>query len=206
MKRLIYFVYRLLVASWRIQVIESPELKKLLAEKQPVVFAHWHGDELALIHLVCRYGLSTMTSTSHDGAIIDFAVRKLGGSTARGSSTRGGIGAMKGLIRLVKSGHNASLAVDGPRGPIYMPKPGVFELSRICQAPIVPTGVAAKPIHVFKKSWNKAFLPLPFAKVTVVLSEPLPPQKDRQYSNSTAVLKAAIDAARQQAGKIIAAR
>ena len=206
MNWLIYFVYRLLIATWRIHIVESPGLKKFLAEMRPVVFAHWHGDELALIHLVRRYGLSTMTSTSRDGSIIDFAIRKLGGSTARGSSTRGGVGALKGLIRLVKNGSNASIAVDGPRGPIYTPKPGVFHLSRICRAPIVPTGVAASPIHVFRKSWNKAFLPLPFAKVVVVLSEPLPPQEERENSNSAAILKTAIDAARQQAGKIIAAR
>ncbi len=208
MNWLIYFVYRLLVASWRIQVVEAPGLKKYLAEKKPVIFAHWHGDELALIYLVKRYGLSTMTSTSKDGAIVDFAIRKFGGFTARGSSTRGGAGALKGLIRLVKSGHNASIAVDGPRGPIYEPKAGVFELSRLCQVPIVPTGVAASPTRVFEKSWNKTYLPLPFARVIVVLDEPLPPLQTRPDSTTevSAHLKACIDAARHQAGKIIAAR
>src|SRR5690606_18737721 len=109
----------------------------------------WHGDELAVLHLVKRYRLATMTSTSKDGAIIDYVIRKLGGDTSRGSSTRGAVTALKGLVRLGRSGRVLSLAVDGPKGPIYEPKPGVFELSKLCGAAIVPVGVAVTKAHVF---------------------------------------------------------
>jgi lysophospholipid acyltransferase (LPLAT)-like uncharacterized protein len=59
------------------------------------------------------------------------------------------------------------MAVDGPRGPIYQVKPGVLELSKLAGAWIAPLGVAVSSQFVFQKSWNKARLPKPFARVVV---------------------------------------
>jgi len=63
------------------------------------------------------------------------------------------------------------MAVDGPRGPIYVVKPGVFSLSFLTQSPIHPVGVAADRFHCFEKSWNKAILPKPFATVSIHVGE-----------------------------------
>lgn len=171
---LIWIFYRLWSATWRVRIVESDGLKKAIDQREPLVFAHWHGIELAIVPLVRRYKIATMISTSKDGALMDFVVRKFDGATSRGSSTRGGIGALKGLVRLMNEGFRASLAVDGPKGPIYRVKPGILELSRLGHAQIVPLGAAASNKFVFQKSWNKAFLPLPFSKVTVVFNEPWP--------------------------------
>ncbi len=150
-------------------------MKKAIANSEPIVFAHWHGIELSIVPLVKRYRIATMTSTSKDGQLIDFTIRKFGGATSKGSSTRGGIGALKGLVRLVsKDGYRASMAVDGPKGPLHEVKPGVFEVSRLTGGWIVPTGAASSHQINFNKSWNKAFLPKPFARVSVVFAEPWP--------------------------------
>ncbi len=116
-ERIVYWFYRLLFSSWRVHFIEHPEAAQLVATRQPVLLAHWHGDELALIHLVKRLHLATMTSTSKDGQLVDYVIRKLGGYTSRGSSTRGAVGALKGLVRLCREGHPTSMAVERPRGP-----------------------------------------------------------------------------------------
>ena len=102
--RLIWWFYRLWTWTWRLKVYESPELKHLFEKSAPIIFAHWHGDEPALTHLVTPYRIATMTSTSRDGALIDFVIRKLGGATSRGSDTRGGVGALKGLVTLMRKG------------------------------------------------------------------------------------------------------
>jgi lysophospholipid acyltransferase (LPLAT)-like uncharacterized protein len=82
--------------------------------------------------------------------------------------------ALKGLIRICKTQkYNASMAVDGPKGPIYKAKPGVFELSRLSHFPIVPVGMAASSTKIFVRSWNKAVLPWPFSRVYVVFGAPL---------------------------------
>ena len=171
----VWVFYRLWMATWRVTIIESEGLKRALAAGKPLVFAHWHGIELAIVSLVRPYRIATMVSTSKDGELMDFVIRRFGGATSRGSSTRGGIGALKGLLRLMSGGYQASLAVDGPKGPLHKVKPGVLELSRLAEAHIVPMGAAATRKIVFEKSWNKAFLPKPFSRVCIVFTEPWAP-------------------------------
>ncbi len=170
---LVFLLYKLLQWSWRIRVFEAPEVTKMMSQNEPFVIAHWHGDELGILHLLKRYNVSCIISTSKDGDIMNKAVQLLGGETVRGSSTRGGTQALKGIIRLKKRGRRPSVAVDGPKGPIYKVKPGVFQISRLTQLPIVPISFHASRYHVFEKAWNKSRLPLPFAKVTIYWASPL---------------------------------
>lgn len=204
---LILWFYRLLSWSWRKSTIEPPALKSALANRDPLIMAHWHGDELAITHLVSRYRLATMTSTSRDGELMDHVIRGLGGETSRGSSTRGAVQALKGLVRLCRQGHPASMAVDGPKGPRFEVKPGVFQLSHLAKAPIFPVGVAVSKALVFEKSWNKAYLPWPFAQVITVFGEPIDFSAegvDPKSPESAQRLKQAIANAQQQASKLIA--
>lgn len=173
--RLIFIVYRLWSWSWRLKIEVSPTTQQLFDENQrTLVFSHWHGHEMAILPLLRPFKIATLISQSKDGELMNEIVQRMGGATSRGSSSRGAISGLKGLIRLCKNGHNASMAVDGPKGPIYKVKSGVFELSRLLDAPIIPMGVAAKSCHIFQKSWNKAMLPLPFTRVQVVFGDYLP--------------------------------
>lgn len=170
----------MLLLTWKLKVEDPPELTSRLKNREPFILAHWHGDELALASLLGRYRLATIVSTSKDGDIMSVFSRLMGTKSSRGSSTRGGIGALKGLLRLMKEGCNCSFAVDGPKGPIYKVKPGVFETSKLAQAPIFYAGVYADRKLVFEKAWNKTFLPKPFAKVHIRWSGPLAPIQKTQ--------------------------
>lgn len=200
--RFAYLLFKLWSSSWRIKVVFHPETQKLIDEGHPISLAHWHGDEIPLLSQVKRFKLATMTSTSKDGELIDFAIKKLGGSTARGSSTRGGIGALKGLIKLARNGYTCSLAVDGPKGPIYKVKPGILEIASLTRASLVPAAASTSFGLVLKKSWNKALLPWPFAKVVLTFDKPLPPQTSRDKADLLAkglALEAQIHKARTTA-------
>jgi len=204
---LVWFVYRVWSWTWTIETIESGELKDLKDQDHPLIFAHWHGDELAIVPLTTSYRIATMTSTSADGSLIDFVLRRLGGATSRGSSTRGGVGALVGLIRLMRIGYRASIAVDGPKGPLHQVKPGVFELAFKTNARIVPVGVATSKAYVFKKSWNKARLPLPFSRVTVFFANPMAEITQKEQTRSQEIaneLTQQIYYASQQAARTIA--
>ncbi len=163
----IFCIYRLLSLTWRVITIDPPDLEERLRKGLPVVFAHWHGDELAISHLIGHYRAAAMVSTSKDGDLMNTVLILLGGATSRGSSTRGGANALRGLLSLLKQGRNAVVAVDGPKGPIYKVKPGVFEISRLAQAPIFAARVNVDRAWQFPKAWNKTYLPKPFAKVHV---------------------------------------
>lgn len=167
LSRLGWIFYKTLSSTWRIQVFENDQLKIALAKNEPFIFAHWHGQELALMPMIRRYQLATMISTSKDGQIVSYAVKKLAGASSSGSSTRQGVQALLGLVRLVRSGRAASVAVDGPKGPLHQVKPGIFELAKLTNAKIFATGVFVNRHFVFKKSWNQAILPKPFAHVKV---------------------------------------
>lgn len=182
-------------------------MKKELLNKTPLALAHWHGDEIALLHLVKKYKIATITSTSNDGEMMDKLFHFLGGKTSRGSSTRGAVQALKGLCRLIKSGRNCSFAVDGPKGPIYKAKPGVFEVSRLMGCPIFVGGVFCDKYVLFNKSWNQTYLPKPFAKIVVVWRGPIGPiskNQDPRSQDLALYLENELRAAKQQALKIIA--
>lgn len=172
---LVYLFYRVLMMTWRIRFDECAAFQQALKDRTPVILAHWHGDELAVIHLVKRYRIATITSTSKDGEIMNRVLQWLGAQTSRGSSTRGGASALRGIIGHCKrNGNNVSFAVDGPKGPIYKVKPGVFEFSRLMNAPIFVVSVGISNPWIFNRSWNKCALPGFFSKVLVSVQEGMP--------------------------------
>ncbi len=203
----VWILYRTLSRTWRFTLVEPPELVPYIDKGCGAIFAHWHGDELVLLPLIRRYTIATMTSTSKDGEIMDMVIRRFGGATSRGSSTRGAVSALKGLVRLTRKDHNASMAVDGPKGPIYQVKPGVFELSRLGSLSIFAGGVSCDRAFHFPRSWNKTFLPKPFAKVAVVwrlARTPISKEDDPRSEELLRALKDQLDSAKQHASKIIA--
>lgn len=169
--RIVYAFYRTLSATWRIRVHESKQLESARKNKEQYILAIWHGDELVMISQTKKYLPCTMTSLSKDGELMTYVLHKLGMLTSRGSSSRGAISGLKGLLRLAKSGRNPVMAVDGPRGPYRQIKPGVFEVAKLLQAKIFVAGVYAEKAFVFKKAWNKAYLPLPFSRLVIAWSE-----------------------------------
>jgi len=165
---IIWIIYKSLSMTWKVRIVEPDTMKTMIKEKKPFILAHFHGDEIPLISLASRYKIATMTSTSKDGEMMNTVLHLLGAKTSRGSSTRGGISALKGLLAYCKNGSNCSMAVDGPKGPIYEVKPGVFEIARLMKAPIFAGGVFCDRAWHFPRSWNKAYLPKPFAQLKVV--------------------------------------
>ncbi|WP_413292099.1 lysophospholipid acyltransferase family protein [Bdellovibrio sp. HCB185ZH] len=202
-----FVFYRTLSWTWRVRLFEPESLKKSLENKNPVVLAHWHGDELALLSIVKRYRIATIASQSKDGELMATVLKWMGAKTSRGSSSRGSVQALKGLLRLVKDGGNCSFAVDGPKGPLHKVKPGVFELSRMIHGPIYAAGVYVDRAIYFPRSWNKTFLPKPFAKVIIVWSESLPPvtkEQDPRNPDLALELESLLHQTRQQAVNFIA--
>lgn len=170
---LIFVFYKCLLLTWRIRIVESPAFTEARREKRRMVYAHWHGSIMGVLFCIKPYNVVTMISSSKDGTLVDTVARWLGGKTARGSSTRGGVSALKGVIRLANEGFNPGIAIDGPKGPRNKVKPGVLEISRVLGGSVHPLTVACDRAWVFEKSWDKSFLPKPFARVVVYWGDPV---------------------------------
>lgn len=169
----LYYLYSL---TWRLRITgDTDSLRRFIHSKkrEAVVFAHWHGDELVLLPFYSYRRLAVLSSLSKDGTIMAKILKILGYEVFRGSSSRGGARALLSLIQKVKEGSQASLAVDGPKGPIYEVKPGIIELAMRSRKPIVVCRVFAKNVWYIPRAWNKSYVPKPFSKVEVYFSAPL---------------------------------
>lgn len=203
---LIYFIYKSLWFTWRVRIQVNKDFEKAIQSRSPFILAHWHGDEIALLQLFSKFKIATIVSTSKDGEMMNTLIHLMGGKTSRGSSTRGGVGALKGLVKLVRSGWNCSFAVDGPKGPIYQVKPGVFEISKILHLPIYVIGTASSKRVDFPKSWNKTYLPKFFSKIHIYIDGPYSSVSENSDPRSPVLaeeLANRLNAAKQQALKAI---
>ena len=110
-----------------------------------------------------------MVSKSKDGQILSAALHLLGGRTVRGSSSRSGAAA---LLKMLKSSQDAPLAmaVDGPRGPAEVVKPGCNYLRDKTGRDAIALSVNSEKKWILK-SWDKTVIPKPFSKVTIKISE-----------------------------------
>jgi lysophospholipid acyltransferase (LPLAT)-like uncharacterized protein len=112
-------------------------------------------------------------SKSKDGDFIANACKSFGHIPARGSSSKGGKEALLEIVRIMKKGVAGAMAVDGPRGPYHIVKPGVMEMARLTQSAVIPWSSYPSRFWSFHKSWDKFILPKPFAKIVVVYGEPI---------------------------------
>ena len=183
---LAFVLHRLLSFTWRVQTILSPVLQESLRQGQVVTLAHWHCDETVLVLNIRRLRAGILNSKSSDGQMMAKLVKLYGAQTAKGSSSRDGVEALKGLIRLAKSGRNPTVAVDGPRGPFKKIKPGVFQVSRLTQSAICPANVVYSSAWRFPKSWDQTYLPKPFARVLIYWGPIMPAvTKDQDPKSET---------------------
>jgi lysophospholipid acyltransferase (LPLAT)-like uncharacterized protein len=144
------------------------------------VIVLWHEHLPVCMRAFAGRDIHVLISKSRDGEWAARACRAWGYRVHRGSSSTGADGkAFGGLRALARSARNGNarigMALDGPRGPRRVPKPGSVWLARRLQAPIVPVAVAAK--RAFRLgSWDRALIPLPFSRVEVRLGKAVHPR------------------------------
>ncbi|MBI2616386.1 MAG: lysophospholipid acyltransferase family protein [Gemmatimonadetes bacterium] len=162
---------RTLAATWRFQVVGREHLVGFWPGSQPAIWALWHGHFLPLLWLH-RYGGTTLLISRHpDANPLAHIAGQWGYRTLRGSSTRGGVCALLGLIRSLRRGGQVAIAADGPRGPREHAKPGAVAAALSTGAPIIPVAVAAHPAWRLG-SWDGFLVPAPGASVRVAYGVP----------------------------------
>ncbi len=178
--RALWLIYRLYSATFRYRLHADPaDMEAALADlndRAPkpgnnYIYAFWHQDELALLPYFRNRDIVAMVSDSRDGTIMATALECFGYLTTRGSSTRGAVRGFIASIRMIKKGYKFTMAVDGPKGPIYKTKEGIIRLSQKSGRPIYPMRAWPERYFTFRKAWNQAKLPLPFTRVHIVVGK-----------------------------------
>lgn len=153
------------------------ELQSLLEYnnmRKPVILAAWHGDLFSLTggQRLVDMRFAVMVSQSKDGEFIARIVERLGHSTVRGSSSRGGVKALiQAKKRMEKENDVVVVTMDGPRGPRHKVKDGIIYLAQKTDALIFPVRAFPEKAKIFVKSWDNFELPYPFTRSTICIGE-----------------------------------
>jgi lysophospholipid acyltransferase (LPLAT)-like uncharacterized protein len=131
-------VIRGLGRSMRIETRGHEHVDRLYREGKRVIIAFWHARQLMMPLTYRGTEAHILISQHQDGEIIARIVERFGFRAVRGSSTRGGVQALRELIRLGRSGVDLVVTPDGPKGPPQVAKLGVIQLARASRLPIIP--------------------------------------------------------------------
>ncbi len=163
-------VIRSLMASVRFETENEPE-HGLRINGKPVLGLCWHGHLLVFAFRQRGAGLATLISQSKDGEYIARVVQRWGFTVLRGSSSRGGSGALRSMVRVLRDGQSLAVTPDGPRGPRRRLKPGALLAARMSGVPILPTAAAATRAW-WLGGWDRFLVPKPLARVRLVYGQP----------------------------------
>jgi lysophospholipid acyltransferase (LPLAT)-like uncharacterized protein len=137
------------------------------------ILTFWHRQMLPLLgRSRWKRPIAVMTSRSKDGDISTNVLALFGVESARGSSTRGGSTALRGLLRLARDGKSLVFTPDGPRGPEGVVKDGVIFAAQASRLPIMPMAYAAKKFFQLR-SWDRMIIPKPFSKGVILYGAPI---------------------------------
>ncbi|MCF6172425.1 MAG: lysophospholipid acyltransferase family protein [Campylobacteraceae bacterium] len=141
----------------------------------PAIFAFWHGELLPLMKGYVDFrgtkSIDTIISSHFDGEIIAKIVAMYGGGSIRGSSTRGGLKALKESFRSLGLKRDLAITPDGPKGPRHSVADGIVLISKKKSVPIVTLN--CKPSSYWQlNSWDKFMIPKPFSTLNIFIGEP----------------------------------
>ena len=173
---LVGLVARLWLATLRLRVVVDPSLELTGALARPWVLAFFHGTQWPLLAWRRRRRTVVLVSLSRDGSMQARALALQGLLVVRGSSSRGGARGLAALVRVMRSAPcDAAFAVDGPKGPYGVVKPGALAASRATDALVVPMGSAMAHGLVLRGAWDRFAIAWPFTRVVVTLGAPMDP-------------------------------
>jgi len=155
---------------WRVEGLHH--LDAIHASGRRPVMAFWHGRILPATFYFRRRGIVVIISENFDGEWIARIIERFGFSTARGSTSRGGLKAMLQLVRDMQRGRPVGFTLDGPRGPARVAQPGALWLARTTGNPVLPFHLEASRAWTLR-SWDRAQIPKPFSTVALVVGEPM---------------------------------
>lgn len=173
LQNFLYYLIRAYSWTFRFRVENETPWLEHLKQGGRILLCCWHQQFFSAIRYFKNYAVynpALMISKSNDGDIIAKIAEKTGWHTVRGSSSRDGGSALRGMIAHLEKYGFAGHVVDGPRGPAGIVKAGVVKLAQTPGTLVVPFYLSADRAWYFK-SWDRFMLPKPFARVTLRYGE-----------------------------------
>lgn len=159
--------------------------------KGPYILALWHGRLGMLAFLRGETPLTALISGHRDGQLISKCAGHFDITTVTGSTSRGGMRAVRELVRLARDGHSLFITPDGPRGPRMHVNNGILDLARLTGLPILPVSIGASRGHVMQ-TWDRFLVPLLFSRIVIRWGEPIAVGAQSDVMETRATLESAL--------------
>ena len=174
------FLYcRLLMATSRFEITGQEHLQQVQASGRPIIWGLWHGINMPFM----LYGASQFPPESFSVVVVGDEREDILGQLAtqlgaevmgidmKGNPVESGRKLLN-VIKRLKAGQQTFLCPDGPDGPAYEPKDGVFFMAKKANATILPWGGWSKQAYQMKR-WDRYLVPYPFARIHMVIGAPI---------------------------------
>ncbi len=201
-----YLLIRVICSTLRWEVYGGAHLDSIISSGHRAIFTFWHTCIFSATWFWRKRGIVVMSSQSRDAEYTSRFIRRFGYGATRGSSTRGGMQAMREMSECLRSGIDVAFTIDGPRGPAYVAKPGAVTLARHTGQAIFPFHIAARhPVEL--SSWDRLQIPLPFTRAATFVAEPIYVARDAskdEIAEKQSELQSSLDQLRNEADKWLA--
>lgn len=137
----------------------------------PVIACFWHSRMLMMLFAWrSQQPFWMLTSLHRDGQLIadvaaHFAIREIKGSTSRGGS-----GAVRMLLSVLERGDSVGITPDGPRGPRMRANLGAVKVAQLSGVPLVPVTYGVRHRRVLS-TWDRFVIVAPFSRGVLVCGE-----------------------------------
>jgi hypothetical protein len=146
--------------------------EQILRDGHLPIYVFWHERIFLTTYWWRKRRIVVLTSKSFDGEYIARFIQRFGYGAVRGSSTRGGVGAIVEMVRLMRNGCTTAFTIDGPKGPPRLVKPGAVLLAKKSGHPICPVTMALERRWI-APTWDSFQVPKPFSRACVFVAPPV---------------------------------
>jgi lysophospholipid acyltransferase (LPLAT)-like uncharacterized protein len=175
---------------------------------RPGIWVGWHRTNLvalAFFRQQFKRPCFTFVPPSLEGATVEGWMTVYGQTPVRlpKDGTGNPRAALKQMARALRDGVDVVIALDGPHGPAERARPGALWLARLTGCPVIPGGFAASPSVSFPR-WDRHLIPLPGARLAVVMGEPMIIGRDEPIDEAhLAAVTERVQAANRQARQLL---
>ncbi|QYO65567.1 lysophospholipid acyltransferase family protein [Leptolyngbya sp. 7M] len=164
------FFLRVIGLTLRFIDDERKIIEDLEDQRIKPILVFWHDRIVTGTYYFRNRNILVLSSTSRDSEYTARCIQRFGFGVIKGSSTRGAVQGLVGMIRAVRAGYTAAFTVDGPKGPRYVAKSGPILLAKKTASPILP--FILQPHRYFMLgSWDRLQIPMPFTRVALLVGE-----------------------------------
>ena len=185
---------RFVAGTIRAHIHEGDRFQALIQSQAPVVCVGFHSQH-RLATAITQYleiphkrPISGIVAGDQRQEMLESLSRKLGYKTYAIDMNEDSFGSARELLRAIndlKSGRVACLvlAVDGPDGPAYVPKPGAAYIARRAEAWVVPFALNSPQAFVLQDRWDQLAIPVPYSDIHIYFGQPFATTSNMQIDD-----------------------